>query len=157
MARKRRDLSKPDPKKVPGMPRAPTTPLRTAMALDLVRETIEHCRERNILPLKVIADHLFFYHSKAERLLIEVADRLDDKARVDRETVAMMHEMWGYRERAIACAEKLAPYVHPRLASVTLSADPEHPPPPPIQDNRTLVLVSSDDAMKAYLRLVGGS
>lgn len=70
--------------------------------------------------------------------------------------VRMTREKWEgvmlYRMRAEEIAKDLAPYVHARLANVTLSSDPENPPPAPT--NNVLVLTDPQEAAKVYQRMM---
>jgi hypothetical protein len=76
----------------------------------------------NITPLEVMLNTMKLHYDSAQSALLahEVADGVDQRRAFMREAKAEMNA-------SSQVAEKVAPYLHPKLQAVTLKGDSDHP------------------------------
>ena len=113
---------------------------------------IAEATSRGVLPLRVMIDNLEFFHIKAQELTGEIMSRLKSSLQVDEELLKLMNSLVNIRMQAQQCAEGAAPYMHPKLANIMLSDDPDNPT---ATKNIFVLGDNLDEATKAYLKLVG--
>lgn len=77
-------------------------------------------------PLEVLLDNMRFYQSK-----IKMAEQMLADAIANKETpaalIAVLQKLCNFRSEAGRFAVEAAPYVHAKLASITVGGDPENP------------------------------
>ena len=93
------------------------------------QELVALAHAQGITPIEVMTRNMRFWFENGEAL----TKRLHELA-VDVQDADMLKELFGlilkmgqFREKAEACAVDAAPYMHPRLAALTVRGDKENP------------------------------
>lgn len=97
------------------------------------RAIVAAALEKGVSPVEVMFDNMHFYHGAAMSLtarLAELAGTIsgEDIAAANpniKEFYKIVDQVGAFRDKAQDCAVDLAPYVHPRLANVHVSHEPE--------------------------------
>lgn len=81
-------------------------------------------------PVDVMLRNMLWWHQKAEEMTEQLQLLIvgEDEGTRD-EALSALRNMLHAREQSQRCAVDLAPYVHARLASVTIKGDSNHPIP----------------------------
>lgn len=93
----------------------------------------EKASAEGITPLEVMLANMWHFHriaESAEKALAELsADKIDGMEPDDqfKYLLAEVKKAAGLRDMAQGCAVDAAPYIHPKLASHTISGDPNAP------------------------------
>lgn len=88
-----------------------------------LRAIADKAIETGITPLEVMLTNMRFYVAEIEKLLASFHNGKTSPAELPR----ILKTLVEFRDKAQACAVDAAPYVHPKLASHTISGDPNAP------------------------------
>jgi hypothetical protein len=77
-----------------------------------------------ITPLEVMLQNMEFAHNKGQEVLEKITNGLTE---ADGSPVDVLKELLRFRGMAQECAKDAAPYVHPKLAAIEHSSDPDNP------------------------------
>lgn len=78
-------------------------------------------------PKEVLYATMNFYDAKARKIATKILTALRNSEKADSQTMAMMFKaMVDADKLCVDTAAKLAPYIHPRLESVTSKVEVEH-------------------------------
>jgi len=93
-----------------------------------------------LTPLDVMLDNMAFFHGAALKLTEHLVNKLNDEGEMTDQVKDVLEELhisddpanlfvaaMRFRKSAQACAVDAAPYLHPKLASVTHTGDREKP------------------------------
>lgn len=129
---------------------------------------VRKAERMGVLPVDVMIDNIAFEHKQITLVTADInrmcADLQDDdsltpdaRAHMVAEVASMLAAVKGARARAQQYACDLAPYLHPRLANITVTDGRELPSDIPQPSSiAQVVALSPDDAAQTYLRLVKG-
>lgn len=105
-------------------------------ATKLTRRKADELCDSNESPLDVMVYNMLFWFRATKGLETQLQDFMREFAESEvmrkspesvEEFMKLMKHMVAARENSQKCAVDAAPYVHPRLASVTLKNDPKEP------------------------------
>jgi hypothetical protein len=91
---------------------------RTAALRNIANEALA----AGITPLEVMLENMRFYHSEAEAILAELRKGLAEHNKTPEELISAMKELGSFKDKAQKCAVDAAPYLHPHLSAVSVSA-----------------------------------
>lgn len=93
------------------------------------QELIAKARERGVTPLEVMLQNMDFWNDQAEGMIKQLKDLAVDVTDVEclKELFGLIAKISDFRMKAQSCAVDAAPYMHPRLASVTVQGDANKP------------------------------
>lgn len=107
-------------------------------------------------PLEIMLGNMAFWYRRSESItsrfekVLDAADFSDRDERAN--ALRMLGELMECREKAQDCAVQAAPYVHPRLASMTIKGDENNPIPVKIRTE-----MNPKEAAEAYAATLGQS
>jgi hypothetical protein len=78
-----------------------------------------------ITPLEVMLQNMEFAHNKGQEVLEKIM--LSNLTEADGSPVDVLKALMNFRGMAQECAKDAAPYVHPKLAAIEHSSDPDNP------------------------------
>lgn len=91
-----------------------------------IRALTDKAIDAGVTPLEVMLENMRFYYDKAKVAEQILMDAIAAKKQPD-DVINALRELCSFRDESTKCAEKAAPYVHSRLAALTVSADPDNP------------------------------
>lgn len=141
---------------------APNVPIRTRTAIENAEHVISEARKRQLEPVMIALEYLDYEHNRHCNLVSQVVARLNGSRQAwsrdeGLEVLRMLDHGAKCRDRALKIIDMLMPYMHAKLASITLSSDPDAPLPTPVTVNKTenkLVINNLDDASQIYKKLM---
>lgn len=82
-----------------------------------------------VTPIEVMLTNMRFWFENANDIADKLKAMVVDVQDVDslRELFKMIQTMTAFREKAQGAAVDAAPYIHPRLATISVKGDPDNP------------------------------
>jgi hypothetical protein len=88
-----------------------------------IRAVADKAIEEGVTPLEVMLNNMRFYVAEADKMLAKIIAGKEPTI----ELVEALKGLTSFRNRAEECAVDAAPYVHAKLATHTISGDPDNP------------------------------
>jgi hypothetical protein len=87
-----------------------------------VRVHKEHFKESET-PVAIMRSNMLFWHNQVEKLVQQISSWVVNINDPDerKEAMKLVRDMLRYREMSQSCAADLAPYIHPKLANISMS------------------------------------
>jgi hypothetical protein len=113
-------VSKVRVKGAPGLPGAGRPVGSLSRKTLMLRAAAEGALKKGRTPLDIMLKNMYFYDDKAEDLLQQVLNKMDNTKAKPSELLEMLSELSSFRMSAQKCASEAAGYVHPKLSSQTV-------------------------------------
>lgn len=86
------------------------------------QKVIDEAKAKGVLPLDVMLDNMNFYHSSAEQMMLDLKQRAFNVEDEDErhELIKAINNLLVFRDKAEGCAVDAAPYLHSKLAQITV-------------------------------------
>lgn len=92
------------------------------------RKIAEKAATEGVMPLEVMLGNMRFHYAEATDFMSKLIERAQEAGPIEPgELKDLLKFLHSSREKAEDCARDAAPYIHPRLASVTHAGDKDEP------------------------------
>jgi hypothetical protein len=88
-----------------------------------LRQVTQDALLGGVMPIQVMLDNMRFYHGKAEELVAQILEDIKSSGKkLDQHHLEMLVKVYSFRNEAGKAACDAAPYCHPRLSAIAISA-----------------------------------